>query len=562
MNTRFGGAHTTECLTAPAGYAGSCLGKGQHGWSLGGVAMSMREKCVASPLYLATEILSAAWQRNLFKTPSEAHVLVEQAIIGQQNLLYVDHRGTGKTTLVDEVGGVWQLIKYVNDSLAVFHGSMPNAKGISEQIRDQFAANERLWLVYPDYKMATSAEQGNVLSWSVPGRYLITREGSVEIATPETATAGRHWDVILASDLMNTQTTPPPCGLATIEKMKAIIAWYSQSDGLLKSKAVNPRAHKRIDSNRWADGDLAGELIRKDTEDTFVKVIRGVKRAADGSFIPTWPQVFPSEELAKIHASPSMTAATWAANFCSDPLPEGGMAFREEWLHIYGADTKCQCGASHPEPKKIEMAVTVDPAFSDSKVEKKRTDRSAMIAAGQIAGTGQLYVDATRAGRWSPNEFLDQLFALIDTRKPEWVGIEDTGSSRALIAMFWNEMTRSKRYVRYREIKPGGRSKMSRIAALHQAAQKYGLYLRPGMDELREELLRFGVAEHDDLADALAYRAMEMYNLPEAPAEAEAPRPTEVPPTHRTDGTDILNALERRQSAREAAGKRWMRRTA
>lgn len=498
-------------------------------YGLDGVALETRRRCIANPLFLASEVLSVLWQKNLMRQASEAHREVAEAMVKQESILYVDARGTAKTTLLDEVGGVHQLLSYCDDSLLFLQASEVNAKALIAQIRVHFTTNPVLRALFPEYAM--EEREGSALSFSVPCRRVRSREKSVEVGTPGSSLAGRHYDHIFCTDVINENTSPPPCGKATLELMKGLVSWYAQSDGLLKGKEINERASKRIDSNRWHDADLVGSIIRAEDrvgKRTFRRVIRGVRKGEDGRWIPTWPEVKTHEMLAEIHDGPTMNAATWAANFCSDPLPEGGMTFLREWFHTYGPSTLCgECDKKHLQPEQLSIAITLDPAFSDGKSVKKKGSRSAIVVSG-VSEKGLLYILQTAAGQWSPNETVKKLYEIIDFWRIHddglWVGIEETGASRGLIAIFQNEMVRSGRYVPYRTIKPATKAKDSpdRIGPLHAHAQNLGIYVKPEHQELVDELLRFGVSERNDLADALSFRAMELYSYARQLSDGEA----------------------------------------
>ena len=504
------------------GVGGGCPVRPAHpGFGLGDVAMLCRAKAMSDPLFFGSEIIG----RELLRFPSSAHREVAQALKDQADLLYVDHRGTLKTTLLHEIGDIWQFAAFPEDRLLFLQSSLDNAKALSRQIRQHYVSNVTLRTVFPEYAMA-SVDDGSVQSWSHPCKRTITREGSFEIGTPGTALAGRHYEIIAASDLCNEQTVPPPCGRASPELMKSIISWYATADGLLVSKAVCKRAHRRQDSNRWADGDIAGTIIREDSQNTIRKVVRGVTRDAEGKFVPTWDMI-PREELEKIRARPTMTAAVWAANYCSDPMPEGGVAFQREFFRYYT-----------DAPKGLSIAITVDPAFTEaSSANAAKSDRSAIVVSGIDPVTKNLYVLQTKAGRWSPYQLVEQLFTLSAFWRPRWVGIEETTGSKALIAILLSEMTRTGRMVPYRKMKlPGlykNSSKEARIGPLHAHAEHFGIYVKKHEhDDLVEELMRFMVSEKDDLADALAYRAMDLYapgTMAMEPKDEQRKRPSSMP---------------------------------
>jgi len=508
-----------------------------------------RRRCIASPIYLASVVLSCMWAVNLFDRPSQAHRDVEKAMIEQRDTLYVAERSTAKTTFSVEVRSVWQLLKYPNDSGLLTHSSAVNAKGLSHAVRLHFMRNPKLRALFPEYAMADN-DEGNILKWSVPCRTRGGQQESIECATPGTATAGRHYDWVCSSDWMNEQTTPL-LGLASPDVMNNLVALFAQVRAMLQMKAVNPRAYWAIDSNRWYFGDLADTIVQNDKQNHVVKIVVGVT-GEPGSFQSSWPEVRTPADIQTVWDDPTMNPRTFAANYRSSPMLETGWAFKKEWFHHYGKGTFCQwCQENHPEPEALRVGILLDPAFSDSKTESKKTDRSAIVVAGVSQQPRRLYLLHSSAGRgWDETAIVDRLFALIDVHRPHYVGIEETSASKSIIRIFHNEALMTGRHVNYREIKPGGKSKDARIAPLHHIAQRFGIFVRPGEhDELIAEAMGYGVMPHDDLIDALAYAADDMYGA-QAPAGA-APPPLRKVPSSRDDTADgLLRRIREREEKR------------
>lgn len=531
MCLRYGGPHTIVRLSAS---------RESGGYGLDGIALSLREKAIADPLFLASEVLG----RTLLRKPCPEHRRAAQAIVDQKNLLLLLPRGHLKTTLVDEVGTIWQLLKYPNDRILFLQASEANAKALAGNIRAHMVRNPVFRSLFPEYAME-AADEGNVLSFSVPCRTAISREASVEIGTPGTSLAGRHYDIIAASDLMNEQTTPPPCGSGSAEMMQKIVDWYATIDGLLESRLVSPRAHKRIDGTRFHDADLYGYIIENDKEGRFEKVVNGVERGSDGRFIPVWDS-FDADMLQEKYDSPTMTESLWAANYGNNPLPpDGATTFRKEWFTTY---------TDLPPREHFDVAITVDPAWTEE-AKNKKSDRSAIVVSGVQHRTGHLYVLDAKAGRWTPNDLVEIVFSLVSFWNPSWVGFEQ--DDKGLKALFFNEMTRTGRYVNYRALKPGTKNKERRAAPLHNHAQHFHIFVRsPEHDELVGELLRFPVGKHDDYVDALAYRAFEMYH-DGVQHLLEEPAPTWVPPEGQMTGKQFFERMKERKALKERPA--WLR---
>lgn len=509
-------------------------------------ALEIRRRCIASPIFLACHVLSNKWQKNLFTKPSEGHRLVEQALIAQRDTLWVDSRNTAKTTFAVETGSVWQLLKYPDDSGLLTHSSDFNARGLSQGVRLQFSTNPVLKGIFPEYAMEVG-DEGNIKKWSVPCRQRGGQQESIECATHGTATAGRHYDWINASDWMNEQTTPL-YGKATFEEMNKVISCFAQVRAMLQQRAVNPRAHWIVDTNRWYLSDLAGTLIENDKGNRIFKVLRGVT-GEPGNFVSSWPEWHTPEDIQAIYESAEMNPKTFAANYRSAPTSETGYQFKKEWFHVFGAGTHCAwCDKNHPEPASLRVGILLDPAFSDSKTDSKKTDRSGLVVVG-VSPEREVYLLHSAAGRgWDETEIVhNRLAPLVDVYKPAYVGIEDSTGAKAIIRIFNNEMLRTGRFVPYRKIKPAGRSKDGRIAPLHHIAQRWGIFIRPGEHrELIDEACNYGVCQHDDLIDALAYVADDLYGG-SSPAAEKAPPPKSVP-SGRDDSADgILRRINERE---------------
>lgn len=492
--TIFGGPLSLRKLTGP---------KDEDGYGLGGVALEIRRKAVADPLYFGSEVLG----RDFFRNPCPEHVQAARAMVEQRNMLLLLPRGHCKTTLVDEIGTIWQWLAYPNDRILFLQASGDNAKALAKQVRQHLMQNEAFKALFPEYAMTKADEEGNILSFSVPCRTAITREASLEIGTPDTNLSGRHYDLICASDIVNEQNVPPAASYEQVEKLNE---WYGTTRSLLDT--TNPRSHRRIDGTRWHTDDLYGKILKGDFDPKvnphndpniekkkFVKIVNGIRTGEDGLPQPIWmhrPQASLIEDRA------SMSDYLWAANMVNDPMQLGRCMFRAEWFKPYDK-----------APEAMEIAITLDPAFT-TQDKNPRADRSAIIVSG-VDKDRHLYVLAIRAGRWSSRDLLDNMHSLIEVWKPDWVGIEESGQQRALIDMFLEDRLRYGKVVPFRPLKPYSTNKTVRALALQSIAQKDGVYVKlPEMQELVDEFVRFtggpSTGMHDDLVDALVYRAQDL----------------------------------------------------
>lgn len=499
--------------------------------------IDIRARCIEDPLFLGAEVIQHD-RLPLFRSPCKEHVEASRAMIDQTDFMLLLPRGHLKTTLVDEIGTIWQLLKYPNDRLLLMQASLENAKAIAGQIRHHFMRNKVLRALFPEYAIDSREEEGAVMRFSVPCKTIVTRESSVEIGTPGASLSGRHYDVIAGSDLMNEQNTPPPCGNSTVEEMEKVKAWYATADGLLETKMANPRAHKRIDGTFWSDADLYKKIIEDDRHGHWRKIVAGITRKDGGGWVPVW-DLFTEEMIREKYESPTMTPALWAANYAMDPQPESGsMRFLREWIRYY-----------EDVPKNLNVAITVDPAWTEAKKARSgKSDRSAVVVTG-IDPRGRLYVLDAVAGRWGVNELVETVFEKAMFWKPEWVGFEQ--DDKGLKSIWFMEMQRTKRFFIYKSLKPGTTDKVRRAAPLNNLIQHWGLYVRRGLhDALVEELLRFPVGKHDDYVDALAYRAHDVFVPHDESEIRKAPLPSRVAPSGYLTSDELLDGVARRERLR------------
>lgn len=513
----------------------------EGGYGLGDDAMAMRALAVRDPLYLAANVLGPF--PSPLGNPSPEHRQVANLIGAQKSFMFLHHRGSFKTTLVDEVGTIWQWLKYPDDRVLFLQASLENGKALARQVRNHLRTSQIFRAIFPEYAINTADEAGQVLAFNVPCRQRNTREASLEIGTPDANLSGRHYDVLAGSDISNEQTSPPPCGRGTIEEAIKLRNWLATTDGLLESKVMNPRAHLRIDGTRWSEMDIYGYIIENDVKNSITKVIGGV-RTVDGKFVSSVPG-FTSEILQEIRDRPTMSASLWAANYTNSPIiGEGALQFLAPWFKPY-----------KDIPEVLDVAITVDPAWSEQD-KNPEADRSAIVVSG-VDPVGDLFVLTYRVGRWSPGDLLENLYTLIGAWSPSWVGIEGGTQSVSLIETFTNELRRSYPYVPFRVLTPKGKNKLVRVVPLHTHAQKRGIYVKPGEhDELIQEHLRFPGGRYKDLVDALAYRAQDLY----VPFGRAKPREKELVldnPRNLMTGKQLLGIIENRKT--DANAQPWER---
>lgn len=459
----------------------------------------IRDKCRKDPIYLAAVVLG----KDYFENPADFHRQAAQALIDQVDCIFLAPRNHAKTTIFDEVGTIFDLIRNPNTRILLACSTLSNAALLLRQITWHFIHNQKFRTVFPEYAVNERDEEGNRSSFNVPCRTANFKEASIEITGQDTAITGRHYDIIRCSDLVVRENVPPS---ASKEQMLRTIEWFRTTSSLLDT--TNPKARRLIDGTRWHDGDLYGELLKNSAYSHFRRIVIAIAEhppvqiaslsdisgvtTLPGDPIPVWDRMG-VETLKRLRGEAGRYL--WASNYKNDPLPaDEAASFKREWFKFYDK-----------APSGLDIAITVDLAISD----KEQSDRTAIVVSG-IDYTGNLYVLGCHVGRWTPYDTVNRLFLLQAVWNPVYIGIESVAWQKAMIFILDEEGKKRGVRLPIKPLLPVAR-KEARAFPLATHAERYGIYVKPEHTELVDEFIRFPVGQHDDIVDALAYRAQDLF---------------------------------------------------
>jgi hypothetical protein len=370
------------------------------------------------------------------------------------------------------------------------------------------------------------SEEGTQMHFNWPTRKKARKENSLDVSGADQTVTSRHYDEILIDDAVVKENVPP---WATEETMRKVIDWFHTLNAILK--VTDRTAYKTIVGTRWNDGDLYGDLIRSDLA-RYYKTLVLTPYTDDTQTVSIWPSKFPLEVLDEMRAEYKEYA--WACLMMQNPLPpESAVRFLAEWFKPFSEDL--------PYGSK---AITVDPAFSE---KSAHADRSA-IACTVVPPDLTLWIDRLVAGRWSPSVLLDKIIGMWESTKAEWVGVECDGGGRMVYSRLRDRCRERQIPMRVVELKSRGMPKPSRIASLQEHIQTYGCRYRPNMRQYLDEIIRYPVAQHDDVPDVLAHRILKLSKPARQKPVPKKPKPdSNVKLTML--GQDILDRINKRQTS-------------
>ena len=213
----------------------------------------------------------------------------------------------------------------------------------------------------------------------------------------------------------------------------------------------------------------------------------------------TYPERFDERTLKQLEAA--MGPYMFYCLYQNTPVRREDMAFKPEWFQYY--DTT-------PRLSELAIYTTVDLA-TDPKLSKTGdVDYCVVMTCGKDMSTGSIYVLDYFHKRCNPGELCSAIFDHVVRYHPVLVGYEDVAFQKS-IDYYLKELMRQESL--YFVLEPLNLSKRKdaknlRIAGLQPLFASHSIYLRTHMKELESELIKFPLARHDDIADALSMQTI------------------------------------------------------
>jgi predicted phage terminase large subunit-like protein len=264
---------------------------------------------------------------------------------------------------------------------------------------------------------------------------------------------------------------------------------------------------KRDDTESWFNNEIVprmqegekiklvitGNLVHNDSfiarllkDKSFNSIKIPIKRK-DGS--ATWTSMFPTPQSLLEKEIAVRSKSTWLREYLLTPMPEDDQVVKN--LHYY-TDL----------PRKFNsIAISVDLAIS----KKTTADFTAVVVAGE-ADDKKIYMMRAKRGRWNFNETMEQVYNIYISIKELYpnayvkIGFEGVSFQQAAIEEF------ERRYkLKVQKVLPGQdkRSKLESVSWNFESGEVLFPETSTGdMEVMENEILFFGVEEHDDLMDA------------------------------------------------------------
>ena len=317
------------------------------------------------------------------------------------------------------------------------------------------------------------------------------KEMSVEISSPERSKTSKHYDLIIADDLVTRDN------IRTADAKYSLYKYFMDLFDLLE----HPGGEIWLIGTSWDFGDLYSLIQDPERKhlDDFEFFIRS---AVDEAGKPNFPWKLPLEELEILKRQKD--TLEYSAQYLLKPVASENATFKDEYFKYYDK-----------LPEDIyNVFMFVDPASTAT----KKSDYSAMIVIAVNSKDEWYILDIVR-DKLVPSILERRILKLATKHEPKMVGIESFGFQTYVESNLNKLMGQggNKRFP-IRPLTHAGKSKEDRIRRLEPRFRagrvflpKFMLYTNTDGKEmdmiyaLKDELMKFPRAEKDDLSDCLAY---------------------------------------------------------
>lgn len=365
--------------------------------------------------------------------------------------------------------------------ILIANATLNNAQKFLGEIKQHLQKNEELIRLYG--KLYRKGLKWSEDEMDIVGKPLGVREPNISAAGVGGNLVSQHYDVIIGDDLVNLENS------ATRFQANKVIDWWQRSLSLLE-----PNGTYLLIGTRWAYYELYSYL-QEELNDKVDFYIRGAFKE-DGSLY--FPERFNYQKLAELKALHG--SYIFSAFYLNKPVDEDSAIIKESQLKYFTEEQDRDIHTARL-PDRLNIFAGVDPAFS----QESGADYTGISVVG-VDEFSNWFILKCSHEKLTSNELINELFEINSEFSPETICIELIGGSQSILGAIQEEEKKRGVNLPLYEIKAQGMvSKETRIRTSLQPKFEQGkVYLRKGMGELVDELLRFPKAPHDDMIDSMS----------------------------------------------------------
>lgn len=347
------------------------------------------------------------------------------------------------------------------------------ARDFGRKVRNTFAQQE-FKAIFPEVTLAEDSAAIGKFNTNKDGVYIATGVGG--------ALTGRGADVLLIDDaIRGRQDADSPVIRNNVWE------WYQA----VARTRLMPGGAVVIIGTRWHTDDLIGRVLKLNAEGKGEKWEIVCLPALNDAGEPLWPEMWSKEELERTRQE--IGEREWGCLYQQNPVLVENQEFKQEYFRYFEeADI---------EDKVLDVTITVDLATGDKEV--KNGDDVGISVVGKERAKPDWYVLDMIGDKLDPMQVCDALFMYYAQYRPRKILIESNSYQRTFKFWLQEEMKKRNTYLPISLVSHSTK-KEERIRGLIPAYKAGVIYHRKRYAKLERQLLNFPVADHDDMADALA----------------------------------------------------------
>lgn len=252
---------------------------------------------------------------------------------------------------------------------------------------------------------------------------------------------------------------------------------------------LEPKGIVVVILTRWHIDDLAGRILKNPQLGSRCKIIHFP--ALDKNNLPLWPERFDVKALTEIKET--IGPYDWSSLYQGSPILTESQEFKPQWY-------------KYISEQELAMMETTNYLSVDTAMSKKAQADYCGFCDNSVDRENFWNIKAWRA-RLGPEELVDALFALQETRRYTAIGIERTAYLDGLKPFLDSEQRKRNRFLPIVELKHNQTAKEIRIRGLQPRYASGSIrHVKGHCDVLEEEQTQFPNGLNDDVLDATAYQ--------------------------------------------------------
>lgn len=401
-------------------------------------------------------------------------LMCESVVNGGKKQLHLWPRGHFKSTMIT-IGNVLRRVSNnPNIRILIANSTSAKSEAFLREIKGHIEKNEKYRELYGNHLNKDKWTDKEIISAQ---RTKNLKEPTILAVGVGQSVTGFHFDLIVGDDLVDYDSVNTPEQIAKTKR------WWGDAMSLLE-----PDGDVILIGTRYHYADLYGDII-ENLKEEYQPQIHSAYRDDDSILFPSR---FTQEKLDAIRKEQG--SYMFSCQYLNDPVDDETAKFKKAWFKYEALEAL--------EGKQFWTTMTVDRAYSLN----KSADYTSFTVR-KVDNENFWHIQKPIRIRATEGEIVNKIFDLKSHYKVDKVGVEQMAFNNTIKPVLDEEMRRRNDFFEVVELK-GRASKIARIEGLVPRFESGSIYFtgdKQDFAELEDELIRFPVATHDDLADALAY---------------------------------------------------------